>query len=1205
MALKFDANVRASVSGLLSNTQHNESLISWFVLKFDKTTSRPANNNISVSAKGNGWSQFVDALTKANGAQDEVRYGLVRLDLTRSSSSTNKVLFVTWIGSGVSRLQRAKTSVQKASVKDELNLSVSLEVHVEDPETDLRLDAKLLDKLGIHNSAEHALFLTTTNNNNQHPPITTKSTTANGNHHHQAQQHSQASSTSTFLAGDAELLFNQYSGDDGFIDLYELSQIVAERLNVHWFINEDPAFVGLFELHYQETGGRMLLGEFEKLLVFFDAVQRNLGSKFDNKSHVTLSQAINVASSSLSFLKDSRVIKTAISQYFELTPCEEELDPLDVLDFCFYLYELYAVFETLTRVKGEDGKTKLSLSLKEAASLTCSTRGSTKVKLLLQATAALPADNFQDFLMVVVSIRFHSETDDGNRVQNRGGTKTTTTTVTQIVKRPAFGVGASAAPTQTVTKPAAAAPAPRAKAAATTAVASRVVPPKKPSTPAPSTVPSKTVTPPPSTAANKAAPFLSRPTTPKATPTPTAPKSTPAPATYKLTPTPSVPKTTPVPSKATPATPTPAAPKTSPTPTPSLSSEHKSKSPLIHIPAQRQSTMQQIKDASIKSTTNMAETAALQKILSECRSAKKKWEDPAFPPTPASLFPHNPNMSKPVTRWRRPEEFCANPQLFVDGVEEGDVCQGALGNCWFISALSILAACEGNMINTIVTASYPAEGVYQCRFFKDGEWRLVTIDDRIPCGTSGKPFFASCKDPNEIWVMIVEKAYAKLHGNYGACEAGDVNEGLVDLTGEASEHILLTNDKTATCKKDITLWNRLVDNIKESYLMGCSIVAKDADMEEKTSTGLLKNHAYAIINCEEVQNVKFIRLRNPWGQFEWNGRWSDGSKEWTPALKKHFKYEFGDDGTFFMCFEDFVNNFNRIYVLRLLTDEVGVVWQKTRFTGEWKGESAAGCSNYGSWQKNPQYGISVKQPNTKVFLSLMQPDQRYRSKSSEGIYNVGIGAYVIQTGDLKYRKSSIGAREVVFEPVFIRSREFSTEFIAQPNTNYIIMPSQFVPGTNSSFYLSIFTSTSGATVCYLQDDIKQTQLQGSWVKGRSAGGCSNFPSWKTNPQYLFKFGDSTTVDFFLEQKQQPPHHMGLYVIKVPEQPTAKVQNLNGLLTTSEFINMSKVTVSAKVEKGGFYVVMPCTFNPDSEAPFSIGAICTPNPALQIDIKPLL
>lgn len=58
----------------------------------------------------------------------------------------------------------------------------------------------------------------------------------------------------------------------------------------------------------------------------------------------------------------------------------------------------------------------------------------------------------------------------------------------------------------------------------------------------------------------------------------------------------------------------------------------------------------------------------------------------------------------------------------------------------------------------------------------------VTVDDMFPCEPNGNPIFTNCVN-NEIWAMILEKAYAKIHGSYFLLKGGFVHEALLDLTG--------------------------------------------------------------------------------------------------------------------------------------------------------------------------------------------------------------------------------------------------------------------------------------------------------------------------------------------------------------------------------------------------------------------------------------
>jgi calpain-15 len=58
----------------------------------------------------------------------------------------------------------------------------------------------------------------------------------------------------------------------------------------------------------------------------------------------------------------------------------------------------------------------------------------------------------------------------------------------------------------------------------------------------------------------------------------------------------------------------------------------------------------------------------------------------------------------------------------------------------------------------------------------------VTVDDYFPCTPRGGPMFSRANE-NEMWVLLIEKAYAKLHGNYFTLRGGFANEGMIDLTG--------------------------------------------------------------------------------------------------------------------------------------------------------------------------------------------------------------------------------------------------------------------------------------------------------------------------------------------------------------------------------------------------------------------------------------
>jgi calpain-15 len=181
------------------------------------------------------------------------------------------------------------------------------------------------------------------------------------------------------------------------------------------------------------------------------------------------------------------------------------------------------------------------------------------------------------------------------------------------------------------------------------------------------------------------------------------------------------------------------------------------------------------------------------------------------------------------------------------------------------------------------------------RICKNGEWKEVVVDDYFPC-YQGEPAFSKAHD-DELWVLILEKAWAKVHGSYERIEAGFAENVLRDLTGAPSE--VVHND-------DEELFVKIKEGEKRGYLMAASAGSTNASKELLENLGLIGNHSYGILDVRETLNefeeeIKLIRLRNPWGDFEWNGDWSDDSDLWTPKLKKELGQSNGNDGTFWMC----------------------------------------------------------------------------------------------------------------------------------------------------------------------------------------------------------------------------------------------------------------------------------------------------------------
>ncbi len=67
--------------------------------------------------------------------------------------------------------------------------------------------------------------------------------------------------------------------------------------------------------------------------------------------------------------------------------------------------------------------------------------------------------------------------------------------------------------------------------------------------------------------------------------------------------------------------------------------------------------------------------------------------------------------------------------------------------------------------------------------------------------------------------------------------------------------------------------------------MACAM-GSDDQRENYKKAGLAGDHAYTLIGAYDLEGNRIVKVRNPWGQFEWKGDWGDNDYKWTPSMKK-------------------------------------------------------------------------------------------------------------------------------------------------------------------------------------------------------------------------------------------------------------------------------------------------------------------------------
>jgi len=199
----------------------------------------------------------------------------------------------------------------------------------------------------------------------------------------------------------------------------------------------------------------------------------------------------------------------------------------------------------------------------------------------------------------------------------------------------------------------------------------------------------------------------------------------------------------------------------------------------------------------------------------------------------------------------------------------------------------------------------------------------------------------------QLWVPLLEKAYAKCHGSYQAISGGHVAEAFLDLTGAPTLQCSLLQSPGFDPRR---FWHQLLKWRRQQLPMGCGTDCHNSE------AGIVGMHAYSILDVREISNVdqsffchhptignvsgftnhddgkvRLLRIRNPHGQGEWKGDFSDQSDDvWERLLQsttasnnsngndidtQFLHRTMKNDGTFWIDYDHFLMGFSNVDVV--------------------------------------------------------------------------------------------------------------------------------------------------------------------------------------------------------------------------------------------------------------------------------------------------
>lgn len=206
--------------------------------------------------------------------------------------------------------------------------------------------------------------------------------------------------------------------------------------------------------------------------------------------------------------------------------------------------------------------------------------------------------------------------------------------------------------------------------------------------------------------------------------------------------------------------------------------------------------------------------------------------------------------------------------LFHNGIQPDDVVQGNIGDCYLPAAAAALALAMPDAIRTMIKDDGNGKFTFTFKDAWGGRDKKIEVDADFYTRSWGGPLYGASSnstDPArmELWWPLFEKAYAKLQGDYHSIgEGGSSSDVFEAVTGRQAV------DETFSAGSADRLFTLIKKKLSQKLPVCMGTKDDHGGRGDFANSGVFGDHTYTVLGAVERNGVKYVQLRNPWGESE-------------------------------------------------------------------------------------------------------------------------------------------------------------------------------------------------------------------------------------------------------------------------------------------------------------------------------------------------